>query len=40
MMDRHAKNDEFFKELLSDKDKLDFLKDMLVQVAYKSLGNK
>lgn len=40
MMDRHAKNDEFFKELLSDKDKLDFLKDMLVQVAFSNLGKK
>ena len=40
MIDRYNRNDVFFKELFSDKDKLDFLKDMLVQIAFKDLGKK
>lgn len=40
MIDRYSKNDAFFKELFTDKDKLDFLKDLLGQLAYKDLGKK
>ena len=40
MVSRYEQNDQFFKELFTDEEKLDFVKKMMFSVLYSDLKGK
>ena len=40
MIGRYTQNDKFFKEIFSDEDKMNFLKTLLFEEAYRAMSKK